>query len=221
MKIKDSIFSFLFAGVGYMLFCSAVPSVVAEIMSSILGGHVNDYYALLSFGASVLFMVFLYRYFREKAELFTNVSGKGIIEALVIGLVMFIVVNFIVSPVLGAVFTTSEANYVENVKQMFETPFATFIQLVVIAPAMEELVFRGFLLKRELRYRPTVIAVVCVAVWFGILHMNVVQGISAAAAGFILCEFYVRRRSVGLNILTHAFYNGLAYFLMYFFGGVR
>lgn len=221
MKIKDSIFSFIFAGVGYMLFCSAVPSIVAGVMSSLFGGHVNDYYALLSFGAGVLFMIFLYHYFGEKAELFANISGKGILEALGIGLVMFLVINFIVSPVLGTIFTVSEANYVENVRQMFETPFATFFQLAVIAPAMEELVFRGFLLKRELRYRPAVLAVLGVAAWFGILHMNVVQGISAAAAGIILCVFYVKRRSVGLNILTHAFYNGLAYFLMYFFGGVR
>lgn len=221
MKIKDSIFTFLFAGIGYMLFCSSIPGLLAGIISSAFGGHVNEHYAVLTAFAGILFMIFLYSYFKEKMELFSNLSIKGILEALAMGLVLFVVINFMVSPFLGSVFTASEAHYVENVRQMFETPVVTFIQLVIIAPVMEELVFRGFLLKRELRCRQTWIAVICVAAWFGILHMNVVQSISAAAAGIVLCAFYVRRRSVGLNILAHGFYNGLAYVLMYFFGGVR
>lgn len=221
MKIKDSVFSFIFAGIGYMLFCSGIPGLLADMLGSLTGVHPNVYYALLSGLAGILFMLCLYGYFKEKMELFSNLSVKGVVEALGIGLVLFVVINFMVSPILGMIFTTSESNYVENVRAMFETPMATLVQLVVIAPVMEELVFRGFLLKRELRCRSTWIAVICVAAWFGILHMNVVQSISAAAAGIVLCLFYAKRRSVGLNILAHGFYNGLAFVLMYFFGGVR
>jgi membrane protease YdiL (CAAX protease family) len=49
------------------------------------------------------------------------------------------------------------------------------------------------------------------AVLFGVLHLSIVQGISAAAAGIVLCVFYGRRKSVGLNILAHSIYNGMVF----------
>ena len=211
---KGSLTMMIIASVGYLLFCSSIPSFLAMILDEIYPWGLNNYYAVLSLLAGMVYVTILYKKSGEKIELFSNVTGRGILEALVIGVVLFAVINFIVSPALGIVFTTSRDNYAQNVEAMYETPIATFFQVVIIAPLWEELIFRGFLLKRELRYRSQFVAIVLVAFFFGLLHMSVVQGISAFAAGLILCLFYAKRRSVGLTVMAHSFYNALAYVLM-------
>lgn len=211
---KDSLIMMVIASVGYLLFCSSLPSMVAMVLDQMYPWGLNNYYAVLSLVAGIVYVRFLYKKCGEQIELTSNVTAKGVLEALGIGLVLFVVINFAVSPFLGMIFPSSEANYGETVKSMYETPIATFFQVVVIAPLWEELIFRGFLLKRELRYRSTVVAVLLVAFFFGVLHMSLVQGISAFAAGVILCMFYAKRQSVGLTIVAHSFYNGLAYIMM-------
>lgn len=217
MKNRDSILVMILSGVGYLFFCSTIPSFLSVIVSDMSQGDAVVYYnsyALLNFLTGIVFVLFLYKKFGERLELFHNITGKGILEALAVGFILFLLINFVVSPLLGLIFTTSEANYAQSVKDMYQNPVATFFIVVIIAPLMEELIFRGFLLKRELRWRSVPVSVLLVAFFFGVLHLSVIQGLSAGAAGIILCLFYVKRRSVGLSILAHSFYNGLAYFMM-------
>lgn len=210
---KDGILIFLWVGVGYLLFCSALPSLMANQMAKYFSMNQSLCYLLFAAVTAVIFIVSLYKGFGEEMELSDNISLGGIVEALLVGLVLFFVVNLVISPVLAQIFKTSGENYSESVKVMFQRPVVTFFQVVVLAPCMEELIFRGFLLKRALRWRTTAGAVLIVAAFFGILHLSVVQGLSAFGAGIILCLLYAHRKSVFLCILAHGFYNGLAYVL--------
>lgn len=216
MKQKiESISTMIFVSVGYLLFCSTLPSFLAVLADQIMPWAVNAYYAIFSLLAGGIYIYLIYQKWGEEIGWKENITAKGIWEALIVGLFLFFFINFVVSPLLGQLFVESNANYYESVNTMYETPVATFFQVVCIAPLLEELVFRGFLLKRELRESKRWKAVCLVAFFFGLLHMSMVQGISAFLAGIILCSFYARRNSVGLTIVSHSFYNGLAYILMY------
>ena len=208
---KDNILIYALIGAGYLLFCSAFPAFLSGILSGFFGIEVNNIYAPLSFVTGVLYMILIFLWMREKVNLFKNISIKGIGEALITALVLFVVINFVVSPFLSLLFPVSAGNYDQSMTDMMATPAATFIQVAFIAPLFEELIFRGLILKRALRKWNAVFSVVMTAVLFGILHMSVVQGISAAAAGIVLCIFYVRRKSVGLNILAHSIYNSMVF----------
>lgn len=204
---------FIGVSVGYLLFCNSLPAIFADSLAGIVPGNERSYYVALCLAAGLFFTGVLYHSFAEKVEWKKNISGRGVAEALLIGLVLFVGLNFILSPLLGRIFHASDANYNQNVVKMFETPVATFIQVVVVAPLLEELIYRGFLLKRQLRYQKTMTAVLFTAGFFGLLHMNLVQGISAFAAGILLCMFYVKRESIFLCILAHSFYNGITFLL--------
>ncbi len=208
---KDNIWVYALIGAAYLLFCSAFPAFLSEIFSKSLGMEVNTIYAPLSFVTGVLYMILIFRWMKEKMNLFKNISVKGIGEAFITAVVLFLVINFMVSPMLSMLFPVSAGNYDQSMTDMMVTPVATFIQVAFIAPLFEELIFRGLILKRALRKWNVVFSVVMTAALFGILHMSVVQGISAAAAGIVLCIFYVRRKSVGLNILAHSIYNGMVF----------
>ena len=210
---KDNIFTYALIGAGYLLFCSALPSFLAINGSAMTGFEVNAIYAPLSFVTGVIYMILIFSLMGEKMEILSGISLKGIVEALLTAVVLFVLINFMVSPFLSMLFPASAGNYDNNMTDMMATPVATFFQVALIAPLFEELIFRGLILKRALkRWRPFV-GVLMTAALFGILHMSVVQGLSAAAAGMVLCTFYVRRKSVGLNILAHSIYNGMVFVL--------
>jgi len=82
--------------------------------------------------------------------------------------------------------------------------------LVLVAPATEELLFRGIILRGLLsRHRPAA-AVTLTALLFAALHMNPWQFLSALFLGIIFSWFYLRTGSVALCVLAHAIANGLA-----------
>lgn len=215
-KGKEEILLYTLVGAGYLLVCSGLPTLLAAQLSAVLGGDVNLYYAGLSLAAGALFVKLLFQRTGESMELREGICLAGAAEAVGTALLLFVLINFIVSPVLFQFFPVSAGNYEATVTGMLEVPMAALWQVMVIAPLWEELIFRGFILKRALRRWSSVFSILLTSVLFGILHMSVVQGLSAAAAGLLLCHFYVRRRSVGLNILAHSLYNGMVFF--YFIG---
>ena len=215
---RDNIFVYGLLGLGYLLFCSAIPSAMAVSYASVMGWEVNHIYVPLSFLTGILYVMIVFSFMREKLDLSKNVSWKGLGEAFLTAIILFFVINFVVSPALSFVFPASAHNYDSSVADMMATPVITFFQVAFVAPLFEELIFRGLILKRALCRWTISFSVLMTAALFGILHMSIVQGLSAAAAGILLCLFYVRRRSVGLSILAHGIYNGMVFGLAFLLG---
>lgn len=211
-KVHEILF-YILVGAGYLLVCSTLPTLLASELVRGIGGDGNLYYALFSFLTGICFVRILFRKTMEKMEIFSGISLGGILEAIGTAALLFVVINFFVSPGLALLFPESAGTYESGVSDMMQTPVATFLQVAVIAPLWEELIFRGFIMKRALRFWSPAAAVFLTAFLFGALHMSLVQGISAAAAGLLLCLLYVRRRSVGLNIFAHGIYNGMVFLL--------
>ena len=85
---------------------------------------------------------------------------------------------------------------------------ASVVTLCVLAPAIEEMLFRGLFLRSFLhRYLPWR-AIVLSAVIFGAMHMNIYQLFSAFFFGLASGWLYCRARSLWPPILLHALYHG-------------
>lgn len=78
---------------------------------------------------------------------------------------------------------------------------------VILAPIVEELVFRGFMQTRFSRAMPTTAAIVAAGLIFGIIHGNVVQAVYAAALGILLGEIFAHSRSIYASIICHFGFN--------------
>lgn len=95
-------------------------------------------------------------------------------------------------------------------QEMARYPALLFGLGCVAAPLLEELFFRGILLKGLLRnYRPAV-AIGQSALLFGLLHLSPAQSIATALMGLVLGWLYYRTRSVTLCIGLHMLNNLLA-----------
>lgn len=85
------------------------------------------------------------------------------------------------------------------------------IQVIIIGPIIEELIFRKILLGKLLEKfsnRP-IKAIVYSALIFGIIHLNIIQGVAAFGGGIILGLIYYYTKSIKATIFAHILNNFL------------
>jgi hypothetical protein len=78
----------------------------------------------------------------------------------------------------------------------------------IAAPVLEEMLFRGVILRSFLRQYSRTSAILWSATLFGIAHLNLYQMATALALGIVSGWLYERCRSLWPCILLHAAYNG-------------
>jgi membrane protease YdiL (CAAX protease family) len=78
----------------------------------------------------------------------------------------------------------------------------------VAAPVLEEMLFRGVILRGFLRQYSRTFAILWSATLFGIAHLNLYQMATALVLGIVSGWLYERCRSLWPCILLHAAYNG-------------
>lgn len=98
-----------------------------------------------------------------------------------------------------------------------QTGVFAFLLFVVIAPLMEELIFRGVMLDGLLRrYRP-VTAILVSSVIFGLAHLNPWQFVTAFVLGCFMGWVYLRSGSLAGCVLIHMSANFSGYLLRLYF----
>lgn len=115
-----------------------------------------------------------------------------------------------VSNVLLYLFPLSDTE-LQAEEMLFSGGVVSVISLCLVAPFVEEMLFRGLFLRSFLRiYRPGH-AILLSALLFGMVHGNVHQFVVAAPFGVLSGWLYYVTRSLWPAILEHAAYNGGVY----------
>lgn len=84
------------------------------------------------------------------------------------------------------------------------------VMILVIAPIFEELLFRGVILRTLQRY-DTKFAIITSGILFGMMHMNLVQGIPTMLFGFVLAYVCIKSNSILPSMLIHFFNNLISF----------
>lgn len=74
----------------------------------------------------------------------------------------------------------------------------------VMAPLIEEFIFRFLLFKLPRKGMPFIAAMLMSSVLFGAYHMNIVQGIYAFILGCLMCCLYEKSGKLAVTMLFHA-----------------
>lgn len=82
--------------------------------------------------------------------------------------------------------------------------FIEFFAIAVAAPLVEELIFRGLVYRRIRELSGAKFAIILSALYFGVYHMNVVQGLYAFILGILLAWAYEKYQTLTAPILFHA-----------------
>lgn len=92
----------------------------------------------------------------------------------------------------------------------------SFLAIVIAAPIIEELIFRGIILNGLLQKYSQVKSIILSSVLFGIVHLNPWQFVSATIIGIFSGWVYYRTKKLSLSILIHLVNNLIAFLGMYF-----
>jgi membrane protease YdiL (CAAX protease family) len=84
---------------------------------------------------------------------------------------------------------------------------AALAMTCLMAPVLEEMLFRGIILRSFLRRYPPGVAIVHSAAVFGLAHLNVYQFFGAMLIGGVTGWLYERTRSLWPGIVLHVGYN--------------
>lgn len=100
---------------------------------------------------------------------------------------------------------------VEDVRPSLLVYILFFINICILAPIYEEMLFRGILLRRfTLRWSPQK-SIIVSSIIFGIIHLNPINAVFAFALGCVLGYAYLKTKNIVIPILLHSFNNFLAY----------
>lgn len=109
---------------------------------------------------------------------------------------------------LKAVFPLGEF-WINIIKEFNYSPtiWKLFIMVVIVAPIVEEVLFRGIILKGYLTHYSTKKALIVSAIFFGIVHLNPYQIVATFFAGIFIGWLYIRTKSLMLCIFAHSLNN--------------
>ncbi|MCL2081287.1 MAG: CPBP family intramembrane metalloprotease [Oscillospiraceae bacterium] len=161
---------------------------------------------------AVLFAVFypMWRATRKRLPKHTGFSLKTV--ALTAG--MSVGMYFVISAVVAVA-----AKYFPSYDAVSEALTgggfaAQFFAVGIAAPVVEELCFRGVVFNRLLYWMPVWVAAVIQSALFGLIHMNMLQGLYAFVLGLVISWVYIRFRSMWLAIISHMAINMMNVFLV-------
>jgi len=92
----------------------------------------------------------------------------------------------------------------------------SLLLMVIAAPILEELLFRGVILDGLLKKYSPVKSILISSTIFGLAHLNPWQFVAAFVIGIFAGWIYYKSRSLSLTIIIHASVNSFGYIMRYF-----
>ena len=109
--------------------------------------------------------------------------------------------------------------YIEMMKNMAKPNVFSFLSIVVAAPLLEEIFFRGIILEGFLKNYSPKRAILLSAAIFGAIHLNPWQASGAFLIGLLIGWLYWKTRSLIPGIIIHFINNAIAFFVILNFSG--
>lgn len=183
-------------------------------MRNLLGLNTMQVWAMVTLlGNGCLFTVIMHVRHLRYGPLFhaANASPVATFTLLLLPVLSLVPALVLAMGVVGNVMTwlfpVSDAD-AAMFAEMADNSLASILVAAVLAPVLEEMLFRGLILRSFLRQYPRWYAIAGSAVIFGVAHMNVYQFAVASLLGLLLGWLYERSKSLIPCIALHAVYNG-------------
>ncbi len=191
---------------GFMLLYTALDLYVWRCFPANSGGYLN----VLSIALCIaVFLILLTRKTGFSIHLFGSISG--ILLALGCSVLFYLLLDRGLDPILKRVFPASEADYQRSLQSLSAAPIPSLLQTCLLAPIIEEILMRGFLLYGLSIHYGKPKALLVSAILFALLHFNLEQTLSALLCGITLGLLYLYTNSTFCCILAHMGYNLISF----------
>jgi membrane protease YdiL (CAAX protease family) len=215
---KSSFYPNIQQGIGILLvfiFLSIIFGAFAALINISDNTQLDGISLLLSYGlaagGTVLIIVRMKKVQHPDIETIHNYSPG--LRTIFFTIILTLAVIVAVEPIANLI--PIPDSYKSLFEELFKPTIPAFLTAVIVAPVLEELIFRGLILEGFLRnYSPTK-AIIIASLLFGIAHLNIWQFIGAFLLGLFIGWVYWKTRSIGLAIGIHIVNNLTSYMAMY------
>ncbi|MDE7299151.1 MAG: CPBP family intramembrane metalloprotease [Lachnospiraceae bacterium] len=147
-----------------------------------------------------------------RIDIFKNISWNGILLAAGCAALFYFLLDRGLDPVFARLFPASEEKYREALSSLSSAPVAALLQVCVLAPLLEEILMRDFLLGGLSANYGKPAALLISSLLFALLHFNMAQTLSALICGILLGLLYLHTDSLFCCIAAHSGYNLISFF---------
>ena len=175
-------------------------------------------------GVLLITLYLLFPYLKESWPNFTKDVTKNILWVIIFTFAL-IVVATATSAIVSLIFgpdTSINQQEVELITRI--QPVQTFFAIVIFAPVVEELVFRGCLYRSLSAKMPTTLAMVISALMFGAVHIlagiltfnlrDIAFILVYGSMGLVFVKVYDNTQNIISCILVHSLYNAISFAIM-------
>jgi len=148
----------------------------------------------------------------NKRKDFTFSRALFPVSLLIIAFTFIMSFHFVIEPLSSVIPTPETLN--KTLSEIIQMPILAFVTLVMLAPLLEELLFRGIILDGYLKNYSPLNSILISAFLFALIHGNLAQGIGAFIMGMVAGLLYWRTKSLLLCIGLHFSNNLIAFLVM-------
>ena len=193
---------------GFMFIYTALDIVIWRKIAPNYSRILNIITVALSM---VVFFVLLERKENFKLNLLENISIQGIVIAIYCSVLFYLLLDKGLDPIFESFFPSSRENYQQTIQLIRAAPIIGLLDFCILAPILEEILMRGFLLEGLSINYEKIVALLISAALFAMLHFNIAQIVPSFICGVILGLLYFHTGSIFSCILAHMGYNLIAY----------
>ena len=175
------------------------------ILINLSSNYKNDYIYLLFQVTTIGSTYFIFAYTRRKKYgkpkfNFNPTSLKIILLAVLVNIAIIFSITI---PVVSFI-PTPDFNEKILANTSVDPNFVFFLSIVILAPLIEELLFRGYILEGLLAKYSYKKAILISSLLFAIAHLNIWQFPGTFIGGILLGWLYYKTRSLALVMILHA-----------------
>lgn len=199
------------------------PSLMSWLLASSVGGLLLNSVMYL---VALLLLLEPYRYFKGLAWR-DMLKIVGLDKPFRANMVLWAVGMFLVSLLVAGLLAELIQSVIPgvNMDEAQDTGFngasgllgltAAFLALVVVAPLLEEAIFRGFLYGQLRKYSGAITSSLLVSLTFGAVHLQFNVAVVTFVLSLFMCYLREKFDSIWPGVLVHVLKNGLAFALLF------
>ena len=162
-----------------------------------------------------LFLLILSKVFGKKTYVINKhkkTNKKIIFQMALVVLSFRLIFDSLIGPILNLI--PMDQSLVDTAEEMSNFILLMLIAISIVAPIIEEFIFRGIILNGLLnKYSPSK-SILISSLLFAAIHGNIHQGVNTFLLAVIFGYIFYKTRSIYLTILLHFFNNTIIFFLI-------
>jgi membrane protease YdiL (CAAX protease family) len=143
-------------------------------------------------------------YFQDEKKLLKVNKLKESVVSFILFIPLLFLISFIIQNILPEY---KQQEIVLNFKSNLLKDKALLLHVLIIAPVVEEIIFRGYIYRILKTKIPIIFAIIISSTLFSLIHYNVLSFILLFVLSIFLTYIYERNGSIMCPIIIHSLFN--------------